>query len=280
MNKRKLIPAVLLLLLICAIAVQVFFFYFGPTGFTTYCALISPIEGTFFKGSVLFPYDSSSRYVSVISSEPIKSPVSGRMKIRQDDGSWECSDVVLNTRMAYVVKFEGLREERYMYLLLRAGTTAQEQWIDLGESGECPFELTLNSELNAAELWLFCTMHKYKAAKHPSYKRIRVGFPIDVEDEMDTDARAQNEESIGVNPENMQWGFCEKGRAFSSDQRWAQPGKNAFLWRRFAGMQFIATNTKAHEKPFCRGILFSGFSCPLVAILPLPVTAGRCRMTP
>ena len=38
--------------------------------------------------------------------------------------------------------------------------------------------------------------------------------------------------------------------------------------------------TKVHEKRLRCGFPFCGFSCPFVAILPLPVTAGRCRMTP
>ena len=47
------------------------------------------------------------------------------------------------------------------------------------------------------------------------------------------------------------------GRLFFSDQRRAQPGKNAFPSRRFAGMKFIATkNTKMHES--CSGASLIG----------------------
>ena len=39
------------------------------------------------------------------------------------------------------------------------------------------------------------------------------------------------------------------------------------------GREFIATkNTKSHEKLFCRGICFCGFSCPFVAKSQLPIT--------
>ena len=57
------------------------------------------------------------------------------------------------------------------------------------------------------------------------------------------------------------------GRPFFSDQRRAQPGKNAFPWRRFAGVKTLATkNTKTHEKLFWRFPYW--WQRPLVAAAP------------